>query len=60
MCGPACLKIVFAYFGRQVSEKQIAKACRSSSRSGTTGTNLVKGAKKFGFGAKGLTDRISE
>jgi ABC-type bacteriocin/lantibiotic exporter with double-glycine peptidase domain len=52
MCGPACLKIVFAYFGRQVSEKQIAKACRSTPRSGTTGTNLVKGAKKFGFEAE--------
>jgi ABC-type bacteriocin/lantibiotic exporter with double-glycine peptidase domain len=54
MCGPACLKIVFAYFGRQVSEKQIATACRSSPRSGTTGTNLVRGAKQFGFEAKVL------
>jgi ABC-type bacteriocin/lantibiotic exporter with double-glycine peptidase domain len=52
MCGPACLKIVFAYFGRQVSQRDIARACRSSSRSGTTGTNLVKGAKQFGFNAK--------
>jgi ATP-binding cassette subfamily B protein len=54
MCGPACLKIVFAYFGRQIPEKQIAKACRTSSRSGTTGTNLMKGAKQFGFDAKVL------
>src|SRR4051794_38102691 len=52
MCGPACLKIVFAYFGRQVSEKDIARACRSSAQSGTTGTNLVKGANQFGFNAK--------
>jgi ABC-type bacteriocin/lantibiotic exporter with double-glycine peptidase domain len=52
MCGPACLKIVFAYFGTRVSEKQIAKACRSSLRSGTTGTSLVRGAKQFGFDAK--------
>jgi|SRR4051812_3541895 len=52
MCGPACLKIVFAYFGKRVPEKQIAKACRTSPRSGTTGTNLVKGAKRFGFNAE--------
>jgi predicted double-glycine peptidase len=49
MCGPACLKIVFAYFGKRVSEKQIAKACRSTLASGTTGAHLVRGAKKFGF-----------
>jgi ABC-type bacteriocin/lantibiotic exporter with double-glycine peptidase domain len=52
MCGPACLKIVFAFFGRRVSEKQIARACRSTLDSGTTGTNLVRGAKKFGFTGK--------
>jgi ABC-type bacteriocin/lantibiotic exporter with double-glycine peptidase domain len=52
MCGPACLKIEFAHFGRRVSEKEIGKACRSSPQSGTTGTNLVKGAKQFGFSAK--------
>jgi ABC-type bacteriocin/lantibiotic exporter with double-glycine peptidase domain len=52
MCGPACLKIVFAYFGRHVSEKEIAKACRTSPKSGTTGTNLVKGARRFGFDAE--------
>ena len=52
MCGPACLKIVFAYFGRHLSEQKIAKACRSSVRSGTTGPNMVRGAKQFGFDAK--------
>src|SRR3954451_13716999 len=52
MCGPACLKIVFAYFGKQVSEKQIAKACRSTLRSGTTGPSLVRVAKQFGSDAK--------
>src|SRR3954471_21992924 len=49
MCGPACLKIVFAYFGTRVSQKQIAKACRSTLASGTTGANMVRGAMKFGF-----------
>jgi ABC-type bacteriocin/lantibiotic exporter with double-glycine peptidase domain len=48
------LKIVLAYFGKQVSEKLIAKACRASRRSGTSGTNLVNGAKRFGFRAEFL------
>jgi ABC-type bacteriocin/lantibiotic exporter with double-glycine peptidase domain len=52
MCGPACLKIVLAYFGKRVPEKVIADACRSSPLSGTTGTNVVKGAGRFGFHAE--------
>ena len=44
--------VQFAYFGRYVSEKQIAKACRTSAHSGTTGTNLARGAKRFGFDAE--------
>jgi ABC-type bacteriocin/lantibiotic exporter with double-glycine peptidase domain len=56
MCGPACLKIVFRFFGNDVSERQIAKACRTSSNTGTTGSNLVKAAQRFGFDAE-LVDR---
>jgi ABC-type bacteriocin/lantibiotic exporter with double-glycine peptidase domain len=52
MCGPACLKIVLAYFGVHRSEKTIAKSCRASHVSGTTGTHLVAGAKRFGFHAE--------
>src|SRR3954468_23924796 len=52
MCGPACLKIVFRFFGRHVSESHIAKACRTSSNTGTTGSNLVKAAQRFGFDAE--------
>ena len=51
MCGPACLRIVFSYFGRSVSERAIAEACRSSSMTGTTGSNLARGAARFGFTA---------
>jgi ABC-type bacteriocin/lantibiotic exporter with double-glycine peptidase domain len=58
LCGPACLKIVMAYFGAHVAERQLAKACRSSRVSGTTGANLVTGARRFGFRAKVL-DRSS-
>jgi ABC-type bacteriocin/lantibiotic exporter with double-glycine peptidase domain len=52
MCGPACLKIVLAYFGKRASETLIAKACRASRLTGTSGSNLVKGAKRFGFRAE--------
>jgi ABC-type bacteriocin/lantibiotic exporter with double-glycine peptidase domain len=52
MCGPACLRIVFTYFGKHVPEKQIAQACRTSLSSGTTGKNLVNGARRFGFHAE--------
>jgi ABC-type bacteriocin/lantibiotic exporter with double-glycine peptidase domain len=52
MCGPACLKIVFRFFGHDASESQIAKACRTSSNTGTTGSNLVKAAQRFGFDAE--------
>jgi predicted double-glycine peptidase len=52
MCGPACLKIVLAYFGKRASEKRIAKACRASRLSGTSGANLVMGAKRFDFRAE--------
>jgi ABC-type bacteriocin/lantibiotic exporter with double-glycine peptidase domain len=51
MCGPASLRIVLAYFGRLVPEHAIARACRSSDRTGTTGTNLVRGAHRLGFAA---------
>src|SRR3954465_9978896 len=37
MCGPASLRIVLEYFGTQVSENLVAKACRSSPVTGTTG-----------------------
>jgi ABC-type bacteriocin/lantibiotic exporter with double-glycine peptidase domain len=49
MCGPACLKIVCAYFGQTISEAKAAKACRASKVTGTTGRNLMQGARDLGF-----------
>jgi ABC-type bacteriocin/lantibiotic exporter with double-glycine peptidase domain len=51
MCGPACLKVVFAYFGSRISERRISKASSASRASGTTGANLARGANRFGFDA---------
>jgi ABC-type bacteriocin/lantibiotic exporter with double-glycine peptidase domain len=49
MCGPASLRIVLAYFGRPLREEVIARACRSSDKTGTTGAKLVYGARRLGF-----------
>ena len=52
MCGPACLKIVASYFGIEIGERRLIRVCRSSKITGTTGTNLVKGARELGFHAE--------
>jgi ABC-type bacteriocin/lantibiotic exporter with double-glycine peptidase domain len=52
MCGPACLKIVASYFGIDIGERRLIRACKSSKISGTTGKNLINGARKFGFHAE--------
>src|SRR4051812_8994795 len=49
LCGPACLRIVAAYFGRDASEEKLARACRSSPVSGTTGANMLRGALSLGL-----------
>ena len=56
MCGPASLRIVCAYFGTALPETTIARACRSSSLTGTTGTNLVSGALRLGFAGQIVDD----
>jgi ABC-type bacteriocin/lantibiotic exporter with double-glycine peptidase domain len=52
MCGPASLRIVLAYFGKPLRETIVARACRSSDKTGTTGANLVRGAQQLGFAAR--------
>jgi ABC-type bacteriocin/lantibiotic exporter with double-glycine peptidase domain len=52
MCGPACLKIVASYFGVDIGDRRLIRACKSSKISGTTGRNLINGARKFGFHAE--------
>jgi ATP-binding cassette, subfamily C, bacterial len=49
MCGPACLKIVLAYYGMRVSERRIARASHASRTCGTTGANLARGARRMGL-----------
>jgi ABC-type bacteriocin/lantibiotic exporter with double-glycine peptidase domain len=58
LCGPACLKMILAYFGHRVSEKSIAKLCRTSTVTGTTGANLVRAAHRLGLVAR-IVDRAN-
>jgi ABC-type bacteriocin/lantibiotic exporter with double-glycine peptidase domain len=52
MCGPACLKVIATYFGKSTSTRRIARACRTSRVSGTTGPNLVRGAQALGLAGR--------
>jgi ATP-binding cassette subfamily B protein len=49
-CGPTCLKMVAAFYGKKYSLHQLRKACHIS-RTGITLQGLVHGAKEIGFQA---------
>lgn len=50
-CGPASLHMVFDYYGLAATEKQIAKKADTTTKLGTTGGNMVRTAKLYGFKA---------
>lgn len=58
MCGPASLKIVAEYFGIKKSEHELALLCKTNTRIGTSGKNLVAAAKKLGFETKIFDDSV--
>lgn len=47
-CGPACIRIVAAYFGRNHSEEEIGKLCGTTLEDGTDAHGLIEGAEKLG------------
>ncbi len=49
MCGPASLKIVFAYYNLEKTEEELARLCNTNNSFGTNEVNLRKVAKHFGF-----------
>jgi len=49
LCGPASLKMVFDYYGVQVSEAEISKITGASKEKGVPKEGLIKAAKHFGF-----------
>lgn len=48
-CGPACLKMILHYYGREVSEEEIAQVAKPTFESGTSVENLLLAAEAFGL-----------
>lgn len=51
-CGPACLRMVFAYYGIPIRESTIATIAKSSREEGTPAENMVEAARHFNFHAR--------
>ncbi|MEY4744545.1 MAG: hypothetical protein RL272_490 [Candidatus Parcubacteria bacterium] len=47
-CGPASMKIVCAYFGREYEEKALGDLCGTTLQDGTDHAGLIKGAEAIG------------
>lgn len=50
-CGVACVKMVLAFHGKEISEIELEEACETSWLGNTCG-ELVSGIKKLGFNAE--------
>jgi ABC-type bacteriocin/lantibiotic exporter with double-glycine peptidase domain len=51
LCGPACLKMVLAYWGFNISEKDLATACNHTYQKGCQDIDMIKAAQSYGFNA---------
>jgi ABC-type bacteriocin/lantibiotic exporter with double-glycine peptidase domain len=50
-CGPASLKIVLAYYGLDIAEKELANLTKATPENGTEAINIREAAEKFGYRA---------
>jgi ABC-type bacteriocin/lantibiotic exporter with double-glycine peptidase domain len=48
-CGPASLKMVMDYFGKDVSEEEVAEKCGRDSELGTDGLSIKNATEEYGF-----------
>lgn len=48
-CGPASLKIVLRFFGKNISEAKLAKLSGATKEKGASAAGLIKAARKLGF-----------
>ena len=47
LCGPCAMQAVLFYYGKKVSEKELAKIGKTSSKEGTSVKGMARIAKKF-------------
>lgn len=58
-CGPTCLRMICKYYGRDVSEQYMHKACYTK-RTGTTMLGISDAAEELGFKTCGLKITINQ
>lgn len=51
-CGPASLKMVLGYYGKEVAEDEVAAMCKRTVELGTDAESIAKAAESYGFTAK--------
>lgn len=50
-CGPSCLKMVLEFFGKSLSEDEIARRCGATQEHGVEAAGLMDAARTWGFSA---------
>ena len=60
MCGPACLKMVFGYYGINKTEKELAKTAHSTRLHGTKTKNMLAAARLIDLKAKKIDQATME
>ncbi len=51
-CGPACLKMVFEFSGKKISQKKLAELLKTNKKRGTLRRDMAKTARRFGLDVK--------
>ena len=48
-CGPVALRVLFAYYGANLSEEKLVRLCKTTPKVGTWHKDLVAAARSVGF-----------
>lgn len=48
-CGPACLKMIFSSYGKELDEKELIKRCEANEKTGTAHKKMMHVAREEGF-----------
>ncbi|MFA4954678.1 MAG: cysteine peptidase family C39 domain-containing protein [Patescibacteria group bacterium] len=52
LCGPSSLRILFSYYGKELTEQELTELCEATPEYGADHTSLLKTAQKLGFSAQ--------